>query len=146
RPAAPQHALGFGPPRSPPSQTAEPLDQQDRVEGPIGKGQTLAIGLSQTRRQVAALGSCHEGAQHAQRQVDAYIVVACRYERPADPPGAGAEIEKTWLPHVADGGEDCRADRWRNAVGQSAMMIEARRGNVIGRHKRCFSPADASPL
>ena len=70
-----------------------------------------------------------ELAQHAERQVDADIVVARRHERPADPPGAGAEIEEAGLrrrsiaastaARIASTAPSGMA-RWRSKLGAAA--------------------------
>ena len=87
-----------------------------------------------TRRGVGyciARHSPRELAQHPERQVDADVVVARRDERPADPPGSGAEIEHAW-PRCAERAEDGDTDRLRHSVRQRPMPIEARRRSVIG--------------
>ena len=123
-------------PRRPPntwiSRTASNAASRER--------QPLAVRLHQPRRAPRRADALRELAQHAERQVDADIVVARRHERPADAPGAGAEIEQARLRRV-DRGEHRRADRLRHALRQRAMALEARRGGVVighqhGRHAR----------
>jgi hypothetical protein len=84
-----------------------------------------AVRLRQTGRGAEALGPPHERAQHAERQVDAHIVVTRRHERPADPPGAGAEIEEARVIR-GDGGESRIASAAPSGKARSRSKLGAR--------------------
>ena len=89
----------------------------------------MAVGLHQAGR---ALAARRERAQHAEREVDADIVVARRDERPADPTGAGAEIEHAWVRHRGRLEHRSRGRPAATPSGKRAIALEARRERVIG--------------
>ena len=91
RAVRPQHAPRLGEHAAPAAHAAEHLDQQHGVERGVAERQALAVGLHE---RAARAARARELAQHAEREVDADIVVARRDERPADAAGAGAEVEQ----------------------------------------------------